>query len=141
MSGSSSGNEDWATVARFRAFSGTYSSTTIDGAESIGATLIETGVTTGFADGDVVYIRDSGTVADGEWGQAVEVITDTSVELWDGLTNAKDAADLIYRPAEVFTCQLDLTAVGRVRVVFHHEGTTGADVHVKAMMVTGDSIG
>ena len=141
VSGAASGNEDWATIAEFDATISTADSEGINATEPIGETALAVdAATAGFVANDVLYIQDAGTVADGEWGRCREIVTDTTIDLVDGLTNAKDNADVIWNDADIFVCQIDLTAVGRVRVVFQHEGTTGADVHVKGMMVTGDAI-
>ena len=89
---------------------------------------------------DTLYIQDAGVVANGEWGRCREIVTDTTIDLVDGLTTEKDSADVIWNDADIFNCQLDLTAVGRVRVVFQHEGAAGANCHIKAMAIYGDSI-
>lgn len=141
VSGSDSGNEDWATVAQFTANSTTADTEAMTATEPAGETVLAVASTTGFVAGDLLYIQDAGTVADGEWARCQEIVTDTSINLIDGLTNAKDSSDVIWNDANVFVAQLDLIAVTRVRVVFQHEGATGANVHVKALMITGDSIG
>lgn len=141
VSGSDSGNEDWATVAQFTANSTTADTEAMTATEPAGETVLAVASTTGFVAGDLLYIQDAGTVADGEWARCQEIVTNTSINLIDGLTNAKDSSDVIWNDANVFVAQLDLIAVTRVRVVFQHEGATGANVHVKALMITGDSIG
>jgi hypothetical protein len=141
VSGASSNDEDWVTVAKYTAQATTADTEALSGSEAAGQTALEVASTTGFAAGDILYIQDTGVVADGEWNYCDKIVANTSIDLWAGLTNAKDNADVVWNDAEIFVCQLDLTAVGRVRVVFQHEGATGANVHVKALMVTGDSIG
>ena len=84
-------------------------------------TALAVALTAGFATKDLVYLQDIDTLADSEWGRLQEIVTNTSLDLIDGLTNEKSTAGS--------------------GCVFQHEGTTGANVHVKAMMVTGDSIG
>jgi len=141
VSGSSAGDEDWATAASFTADATTADTEAMTATEPIGETVLACASTTGFAAGDLLYIQDTGTLADSEWARCQEVVLNTSVNLIDGLTTQKDSADVIWNDANVFFCSLDLTAVSRVRVVFTHEGATGANCHVKALMVTGDSIG
>lgn len=140
ISGSASGNEDWAPLARFTPNNGTADTEAMTATEPIGETSLAVASTTGFVAGDILYIQDTGTLADSEWARCREIVTDNSIHLIDGLTTAKDSADVIWNDANIFVCQVDLSAVGRLRVVFQHEGTVGANVHVKALMVTGDTI-
>ncbi len=140
ISGSSSGNEDWATVYEFVATKSTADSEQLTQTELEGDTSLAVASTTGFAANDILYIQDTGTVTNGEWNRCQEIVTDTSINLVDGLTYQKDSSDVVWNDADIFVCQLDLTAVGRLRVVFQHEGATGANCHVKGLMITGDSI-
>lgn len=140
VSGSASGDEDWATAAQFTAMVSTADTEAMTATEPQGETVLAVASTSGFVAGDGLYIQDTGTLADSEWARCQEFVTNTSINLIDGLTNQKDSADVIWNDAEIFVCTLDLTAVTRLRVVFQHEGATGANVHIKAMMVTGDSI-
>lgn len=140
VSASSSGNEDWVTVAKYTARATTADTEDMTATEPAGETTLAVADTTGFAAADNLYIQDAGTVADSEWGLCQEIVTNTSIILVDGLTNGKDSSDVIWNDADIFVSQLDLTAVGRLRVVFQHEGATGANVHVKALMVVGNSI-
>lgn len=140
VSGSGSGDEDWATVAQFTAAAVTAATEAMTATEPAAETVLAVASTTGFAAGNMLYIQDTTTVADSEWGQCQEIVTNTSINLIDGLTNQKDSADVIWNEAEIFVCTVDLMGVTRLRVVFQHEGATGANCHVKALMVTGDSI-
>lgn len=140
MSPSSSGDEDWATVGQYKADTGTAATEAMTATEPAAETVLAVASTTDFAAGDNLYIQDTGTLADSEWGKCEQIVTNTSIDLIDGLTNGKDSSDVIWNNAEIFVCPLDVSAIGRVRVVFQHEGATGANVHVKAIMVTGDSI-
>lgn len=140
VSGASSGDEDWVDVAQF-----TISETGTPATEAM--TNTETGKvlrcasTTGFVALDEIYIQDTGTLAASEWAKVEQIVSNTSVDITDNLTTQKDSADVIWASAERFVLYLDLTAVGRLRVIFLHEGAAGANMHVKAVMVTGDSIG
>ena len=140
-SGSSTGNEDWADIYTFSADSGTPGTEALTATEALGETVLAVASTTLFAANDVVYIKDTTTLADSEWGQIQEIATDASITLVDGLTTGKDSADFIWGNAERTVVQLDVMALGRVRVIFTHEGASGADVHVKALMITADTIG
>lgn len=78
-------------------------------------------------------------VTDGEWHIQQGFISNSSVELLDGLEVEKDNADVIWSNAEVRVLDLDLTVVARLRVVFVHKGAAGANVHVKAEAIYHDS--
>lgn len=140
-SASASGNEDWVHVAIFTANATTADTEAMTATEPIGETVLAVASTTGFAQSDLLYIQDTGTLANSEWARCQEIVSNTSINLVDGLTVQKDNADVIWNDANVFCCQLDLTSVTRLRVIFQHEGSTGANCHVKAIMVTGDAIG
>lgn len=135
-----SGNEDWATIARYDATISTADTEAMTATEPQGETVLAVASTTGFVAGDRLYIQDTSVVADGEWGLCQEIVTNTSINLVDGLTNQKDSADVIWNDADRFICKLDLTSIARIRVVFMHEGAVGANCHVKGLMSTGDSI-
>lgn len=137
----SSGDEDWLTIAQYTANTGTADTEAMTATEPVAETVLAVASTTGFVAGDLLYIQDTGTLADSEFALCQEIVTNTSINLVDGLTVQKDSSDVIWNDANRFVCQLDLSAVGRLRVIFMHEGATGANCHVKALMVTGDSIG
>jgi len=141
VSGAASGNEDWATIYEFDATISTADTEAMTATEPIGETVLAVASTTGFVANDLLYIQDTGTLADSEWNRCKEIAAGTSIDLVDGLTNEKDNSDVIWNDADVFNCRLELTSVGRVRVVFQHEGATGANCHIKAMAIYGDSIG
>jgi len=140
VSGSASGNEDWVTVAEFDATISTADTEAMIAIEPAAETVLAVAATAGFVANDILYIQDTTTPADSEWARCQEIDTDTSINLVDGLTNEKDYADVIWNDADIFVATLDLTAIGRVRVVFQHEGAAGVNCHVKGLMVTGDSI-
>ena len=140
VSGSASGNEDWAVAAEFDATISTADTEAMTATEPIGETVLAVTATAGFAANDILYIQDASVVVDGEWARCKKIVTNTSVDLVDGLTNGKDSSDVIWNDADIWICQLDLTAVGRVRVVFQHEGAAGVNCHIKAMAIYGDSI-
>lgn len=139
-SASSSGDEDWATIAQFQATVSTADTEAMTATEPIGETVLACASTTGFVANDLLYIQNT-TVTDSEWARCQEIVANTSINLIDGLTTQQTNTSVIWNDADVYVCQLDLTAIGRIRVVFQHEGATGANCHVKAIMVTGDSIG
>lgn len=141
ISGAASGNEDWATIHEFDATVSTADTETMTATEPIGETVLVVAATAGFVANDVLYIQDTGVVGDGEWGRCQKIVSNTSIDLVDGLTTQKDSSDIIWNDADMFICQLDLTSVGRVRVVFQSEGATSVNCHIKALAIYGDSIG
>lgn len=141
LSGSPTGNEDWVTEREIELIQTAAAATeTLTAVEPIGETVLAVASTTGFAAEDIMYIQDTGTLANSEWARLKTLITDTSLSLLDGLTRAKGAADIAWNKAEIKQHCIDLTAVKRLRVVFQHERDEGANVHVKALMVTGDTV-
>lgn len=141
FSAASSGNEDWVDIAKFTiGETGTPEIENLTATEAAGETVLAVASTAGFAVLDNIYIEDVSTLANSEWAKIQEIDSNVSVTLTDGLTVGKDTSDNIYGSAERFLMHIDLLSVGRLRVIFMHEGSTGADMHVKAMMVTGDSV-
>lgn len=141
-SASSSGNEDWVDEVEFPISEiGAPADENMTATEPDGETVLAVASTTDFAAKDEIYIQDPTTLEDSEWAKVEQIVSNVSIDITDGLTTGKDSADKIFGSAERFTLFLDLLAVGRLRVIFMHEGGVGADMHVKALMVTGDSIG
>lgn len=133
VSPEASGNEDWQTVATF--ITGTTAAETeaLTATEPVSETVIAVASTTNFTVGDIIYIQDAGTLADSEWAEVENVVTNTSVDIIDGLTNAKDSSDFLWDQAERFVLHLsDLAGISRVRVVVVHRAATGSDIHFKA---------
>ena len=138
VSGSASGNEDWATIAQIATTVSTADTEAMTATEPIGETVLAVASTTGFVQSDYLYIQNT-TLADSEWGRCQEIVANTSINLIDGLTNQQTNTSVIWNDCDVIPVQIDLTGVTRIRVVFQHEGATGANCHVKALMVTGDT--
>jgi len=141
ISASASNNEDWVTIASFFTSVITPVVENMTATEASGETVLVVASTTGFIAEEFIYINDVGTLADSEWARVQEIVTDTSINIVDGLTTGKDTSDNIYDEASLFIFQLDLTAVTRYRVVYMHEGGTGANADIKVTAVEGDSIG
>ena len=101
--------------------------------EPIGETTLAVASTTGFAVDDVLYIQDTTTLADSEWARLKTFVANTNIQLIDGLTVQKDSADVIWNDARVWVVPLDLNGIESYRVVWTHEGATGANGHVKVL--------
>lgn len=138
-SASASGDEDWVPLYQVAATVSTADTEAMTATEPSGETVLACASTTGFVAGDLLYIQDTGTLADSEWARCQEIVANTSINLVDGLTNGKDSSDVIWNDADTWAIGLDLSSVTRIRVVFQHEGATGANCHVKATMVSLDS--
>ena len=140
VSGSASGNEDWITVYEFDATISTADTEAMTATEPVGEKALVVAATAGFVANDILYIQDTGTLANSEWARCREIVTNTTIDLVDGLTNEKDNADVIWNDADLFTCSLDLTAISRIRIIFQSEGAVSANCHIKGLMVRGNSI-
>lgn len=140
--GDSSINEHWITVAEFVVKGTTPDDEAMDAIEPIGEKVLAVTLTAGYAAEDILYIRDIDTLADSEWAECQEIVTDTSIDILDGLTVEKSTAGsgcIIFNDASRFVCALDLNANETYRVIWSHEGATGADGHIKALAITHDS--
>ncbi|MBU2118641.1 MAG: hypothetical protein KJ954_13725 [Alphaproteobacteria bacterium] len=142
VSGAAAGDADWVEVFRFLCSSATGDTEEMTALEPAAETVLAIASTTGLVTpGQIIYVQDDDTLAQSEWHMIQEYSSNASVTIVDGLKYEKAIADTIWTIAEVFTCTLDLTSVGRVRVIFIHEGAAGANCHVKALAIYGDSIG
>ncbi len=136
-SANDAGNEDWVTVAEF--YVGMLGTLDRENLTSASGAALTVASTTGFEiSGDEVYVEDVNTVIDGEWGYILDFVNDTTITLYDALTNAKDTSDNV-NVAETFSLKMPLDAVERIRVVFENEGAVAVDCHYKAFMTTADS--
>ncbi len=98
--------------------------------------------TAGIVIGDKVYISEAGGETNSEFGRVKLVTTNTSITIEDGtLFNHTVTTSDVWSQAEFFTAQVDLTGIGRIRVVADAAyALTGQTTVVEAFMVTGDSI-
>ena len=140
--GDGSVNEHWITVAEFLAKGTTPDSEVMTAIEGVGVKVLAVAATAGFVAEDELYIRDIDTTADSEWAECQEIVTNTSIDILDGLTAEKSTAGngcIIFNDASRFMGVLDLNGNETYRVIWSHEGGTGADGHVKALAITHDS--
>lgn len=138
-SGEGSVNEHWITVLELSAKGTTPDIEQMTATEPIGETVMAVASTTGFVAGDLLYIEDTGTLTDSEWAECQEIVTNTSIVLVDGLTRQKDSSDWIWNDASKFVVHLDLNGIESFRVIWSHEGATGANGRVKGLAITYDS--
>jgi len=134
----SSGDGHWYPLAVFKTAIATSEAEAVSGTVASGTNVITVASTTNLVAGDKVYI-DNGTIANSEWGRIKSIVGSTSITIEDNLVNAQTGAT-IYDQAEFYVASLDLTAVGRIRLVVDGRNT-GQAVAVEAHIVTADSIG
>lgn len=131
------GNNQWFPLVNFRSNRTTPASEVLTSTIAAATKTLTMASTTGFARGDVILIKNS-TFANSEFHRIVAVTTNTSVTIIDGITNSQTGST-IYNQAEMYVSQLDLTAIGRIRVVADCSDT-GRETAIAAYLVTGDSI-
>lgn len=137
--GGGSATEHWMTVAEFQVKGTTPDTEGMDATEPIGETVLAVTLTAGFVAEDLLYIEDTTTLIDSEWAECQEIALDASITLVDGLTVQKDSSDVIWNDASTFFVTLDLNAIESFRVVWSHEGGTGANGHIKVLAIFHDS--
>ena len=134
-------DESWANVAEFTVTDeGSITSEQLTATEPAGETVLAVPSTVGFAATDEIYIQDASVVANSEWQQIQEIVTNTSINiLTPGLETQKDTLDFIRSDAETFTFRLELSGIARWRVVYMNEGVTAMNTAwwVRFIEVTG----
>ena len=131
-------DEDWVDLWTWSTGTTAAVAAEISGTEAVGETTlaVDADPTAAFAPGTKVYIQDTGTLANSEWGcVAISAAIPDIVTVVDGLTNAKDSADTIWSQAETFPGDVDLTGLSYVRMVVRGRDTAGANIHFKAEMI------
>jgi len=136
-SAKSSGNDQWFPLVAFKTYTAAPEAEAVSGTVSAAATTIAVSSTTNLSVGNIIFIKNA-TIANSEWARISGVTTNASITVIDGLTNAQTGST-IYNLAEMYTAQLDLTAIGRIRLVADGSGTGRATV-IQGLMTTGDSI-
>jgi hypothetical protein len=141
ISSNTTGDEDWTALVSFIGPDGTAISEALSGAEAIGQTVLGVALTSGFeAEGAKwIFLEDVNTVANSEMLYLVSFVTDTSITVLDGLTIAKDTADILFNIAENYVIDIPMIA-NRVRVIYDNTyDSDGSTVHTKCRIskVTG----
>lgn len=135
-SSKSSGDGHWYPLAELTTAFAACEAEAVSGTVGSGTNVITVASTTNLTAADLVYI-DNGTIANSEWGRIKSIVANTSVTIEDNLVNAQTGATL-YDAAEMYALTLDLSAVGRLRLVADGASFTQAFA-VEAHMVTLDS--
>lgn len=125
------GDENWVTIAEISTPTGTASKADLDsGGEAIGQTVIGVSATAGLVSGTWCYIQDTTTEADSEWCYILTIVTDDTITIADGLAVAKDDADDSWSAAQVVGMNVHVQAYNRLRVLYVHQGATGANTAI-----------
>ena len=133
----SSGNNTWIPLAVFTTNFAACEAEAVSGTVNSGTNVITVASTTNLTAGDIIYI-DNGTIANSEWARIKSISANVSVTIEDNLVNAQTGAT-IYDSAEMYVAQLDLSSIGRIRVVVDGSLFTQANT-VEVKMVTLSSI-
>jgi len=136
--GAGSVNEHWVTVVELAAKGTNPDTEAMTATEPAAETVLACASTTGFAVEDELYIQHT-TLASSEWAKLRTFAANTSITLIDGLTTQQDSTSVIWNDASKFVVSLDLNGMESFRVVWTHEGATGANGHIKAIAITYDS--
>lgn len=141
-SAKSSGNDEWVPIIQWTSSSGktAASSTTVNDASfNAGDTTVTLTSVTGFAAGDALYFRETGTPGNSEWCREASV-SGSVVTLEEATTrnhtNGINVCDL----SESWAFQIDCQAIGRLRLVVDTaSAASGQTVDVIGWIVTLDS--
>lgn len=126
---------EWATANGLTAAS----DEALTGTVNAGQNVLTCASTTGFVAGDLIFAKN-GTIGNSEFHRIKSIVTNTSVTVEDNLVNAQTSST-IYDIAEWWAIPLDLSAIGRIRLVIDAaSGPTGQTIAAEAHLVTLDSI-
>ena len=140
-SAKSSGDGFWYPLYQWSSQTVAALSMTVTGTNASGQNVLTATTTPAFSVGDQVYI-DNTTIANSEFQRIKAITTNTSITLEDNLTNAQNnPAATVYNKAEWWMIPLDLSAIGRIRLVVDTaSGPSGQNVAVEAFLNTLDSV-
>ncbi len=134
-SNATSGDEDWTTYRAFITLTGTQNLEAM-GTEAGGQTVLEVTSTTGYVADETrwIFIEDN-TVADSEMCLLVSAVTDTSVIVLDGITNAHTSADTLNNIADRVIITVPV-GYNRMRVIYDNTfDSNGATIHTHMTIV------
>lgn len=128
------GDDTWVEVAAVYTGTTAAESEAVTGTEAAASTVIEVASTTNLgARSELVFFKN-GTLANSEWAQLVSIVSNTSITLQDGLTNAQTSST-IYDQAARYVVPLDCSSCKRVRlVVDNNYQATGPTVVVRSVI-------
>ncbi len=126
-----SGNEGWRAVFAFTVSNGTPEAEALTATEASGEKVLAVANTTNFLAKSKIYIKDGTTLANSEWRELEQIVTNTSLDLLFGLTVGKDSGDTAWSNAEKFGYTVNCDTKKRLICIFSHEGATGANVDIR----------
>lgn len=133
----STGNDQWFPFITYKTSVLAPESEAVSGAAASGATVINVASTTNLAIGNIILFKNT-TIGNSEFARIRALSTNTNITLIDGLTNTQTGST-IYNRAEKFASSIDLTAIGRIRLVADGSNTN-KNTLIQAYLITGDSI-
>lgn len=142
-SAKTSGNDEWVPIYEWTSANGTTaaSATTLNGATTAGNTTSVLTSGTGFAAGDLVYFRETGTPANSEWSRLLGQSGTTST-FEEAQTRNHTTGIAVTDLAEMFAIPIDISGQVRIRLVVDTaSAASGQTVDVIAWLVTVDSAG
>lgn len=131
------GDDQWFPLVSYKTPRTQPASFAVSGSLTAGSSLISISNTTGLSVGSNVFIKNT-TLNNSEWSRIKLITTNVSVNIVDAVKNTQTGSTL-YTAADLYVSQIDLTSIGRIRVVADASSTTQNTV-VEINMVTGDSI-
>jgi hypothetical protein len=135
-SSKSSGDGHWYPLAQIATNFAAVEPEAVSGTVNAGTAVVTVAATANLSAQDLIYI-DNPTIANSEWARIKSIVTNTSVTIEDNLVNAQTGST-IYDGAEMYAFNLDLLAVGRIRLVVDGSLFTQAFA-IESHMVTADS--
>lgn len=129
---SSPPDDSWFRVASFKATDPGAAPATenMTATEPTAETVLAVASTTGFVAGNEIYVRDTTTEADSEWHLVDRIVSNASIDIFMGLVNQKDSADIIWGSAQTFRVPLDLSGIGHIVVHYSNEGSSAPNTAV-----------
>jgi len=130
----------WVSLGKYAPSTTAATDTAFDGNEAAGGSppyVLSVATTAGKTAGALIYLKDAaGGVTESEWNEVISVVTDDTVTVADALAFAKVATDdHMFTQASRWPHHLpDLSGYQRIRVVVHHQGATGSDWRVYAVL-------
>lgn len=126
-----SGDENWTALAEISTPTGTSAKSDLDsGGEAIGQTVIGVSATASLASGEWCYLEDTTVATDSEWRFILSLVANDTITVSDGIAVAKDDTDDCWSDAQVVGINVDVHAYNRFRVLYVHQGATGANTAI-----------
>lgn len=142
-SAKTSGNDEWVPIDEWTSQFGTTAasaSTVNDASFNSADTSFTITSATGFAAGDAIYFRETGTPANSEWARVLSVVS-TTVTMEEAVTRGHTNGITVTDLAESFFRPLDLAGMVRIRLVVDTaSAASGTTVDVIGWLVTMDSL-